>query len=420
MQDLQGVLRLLLIEDNPSDALLLRRMLAKHGPEYDVTHKTSVGSAAMECGEEPWNVVIVDLELDDSSGLDSLEQCQRAWPDVPVIVLSGLDDEATARSAVKAGAQDYLVKGEINARALCRVLQYSLFRHRTARERRQLIKELEQSRRLEAIGQLAAGVAHEINTPTQYVSDNARFLREAFSGIMPILGALQKCVAEQRSPTLEELQGLLSNSDLGYLLEEVPKAVDQSLEGLESIARIVRAMKEFSHPSGEEKVPTNLNKSLQSTIIVAANEWKYVAEIVTELAPDLPAVDCLPGEMNQVFLNLLVNAAHAVGDVMQQEPARKGRITITTRALDGDWVEVRIRDTGCGIRPEHRANIFEQFFTTKAVGKGTGQGLAIARKVVVTKHGGTIDFETEVGAGTTFIVRIPVRAAHPEDQRNAA
>jgi signal transduction histidine kinase len=413
-------LRVLLIEDNDSDALLLQRMLKQAKPCYDVTRQVSLTSALMECGEAPWDLVLTDLFLPDSQGLDTFLQCQRAWPDVPLVVLSGDADEVTAQLAVDAGAQDYLVKGDINARVLCRVLKYSASRHRAAAERRFLVKELEHSRRLEAIGQLAAGVAHEINTPTQYVSDNTRFLRDAFAEVVTLLRGLQNCVAEDHPPTTAELRELLATADVEYLLDELPRSVDQSLNGLGHIARIVRAMKEFSHPSSDEKTPTDLNKALQTTVLVASNEWKYVAEVETDFASDLPLVECLAGEMNQVFLNLLVNAAHAVADNAGLEPNSKGRITISTRAVGNDAVEVRIQDTGCGIRPEHRAKIFEQFFTTKEVGKGTGQGLAIARNVVVNKHGGTIDFESEVGQGTTFIVRLPRSAPLASQSSQAA
>lgn len=411
-------LRLLLIEDNASDALLLRRMLGKSPQPYDVTHCRSMAAAA-ECVGREWDMVLLDLFLPDSAGLETFQRCQAAWPDAALVVLSGLTDETIARQAVEAGAQDYLAKGSTDARALCRALQYAIGRHRASLERRALVKELEQSRRLEAIGQLAAGVAHEINTPTQYVSDNTRFLRDAVGELVEVLRGLRRCAEADAPPTLAELRALLAGVDVDFLLEELSRSVDQSLEGLAHIARIVRAMKEFTHPAGDEKEPTDLNRTLQTTVLVASNEWKYVATIETDLAPDLPPVECLSGEVNQVFLNLLVNAAHAVGDTLRDDPARKGRIAISTRAADG-WVEVRIQDSGSGIRPEHRAKIFEPFFTTKGVGKGTGQGLAIARNVVVSKHGGTLDFESEIGRGTTFIVRLPLAAPAGEEKRNAA
>jgi signal transduction histidine kinase len=412
--------RLLLIEGNTSDAQLLRTMLDQGQQSYDITHQVSLSEAIKECGEAPWDLLLLNIFVEDCDGLETFRECRRAWPDVPLVVLSEVSDETAARLAVKEGAQDYLVKGAINARALLRVVEYSISRHSAAAERRLLVKELEHSRRLEAIGQLAAGVAHEINTPTQYVSDNTRFLRDALADLVTLIRGLQVCVATGQPPSLSEIQRLLAAADVQYLVDELPRAIDQSLDGLGHITRIVRAMKEFSHPQSEDKTPTDLNKALQTTVLVAANEWKYVAEVETDLAPDLPLVECRGGEMNQVFLNLLVNAAHAIAETMRDVPSLKGRITISTRALGKEAIEIRIQDTGCGIRAEHSEKIFEQFFTTKAVGKGTGQGLAIARNVVVNKHGGTIHFESEIGRGTTFIVRLPLGSALREAGNMAA
>ncbi|MBI3300896.1 MAG: HAMP domain-containing histidine kinase [Deltaproteobacteria bacterium] len=187
------------------------------------------------------------------------------------------------------------------------------------------------------------------------------------------------------------------------------------------MTKIVRAMKEFSHPGSEEKVETDLNRAIETTITVARNEWKYVAELATDLDSSLPPVPCLPGEFNQVILNLIINAAHAIAVVVSEGSTSKGTITVSTRH-DGDWAEIRVSDTGTGIPEAIRAKIFAPFFTTKEVGKGTGQGLAIAHSVIVDKHKGTIGFETEVGRGTTFIIRLPLASApaHPEESGEKA
>ncbi len=266
---------------------------------------------------------------------------------------------------------------------------------------RELESQLARAQKLEAIGQLAAGIAHEINTPVQYVGDNIRFVRDAFAEMDTLLGQLQGLAVSTPA-----LAGALAGADLGFLREEVPRALDQSADGCQRIATIVKAMKEFSHP-GQEKAPVDLNRAIQSTITVASNEWKYVAEVRTEFDAALPAVTCLPGEFNQVILNMLVNAAHAIGDVVGAGASGKGTITVSTRAV-GEFAEIRISDTGGGITPEVRAKIFDPFFTTKAVGRGTGQGLAIAHDVIVNKHGGSIALESEPGKGATFIVRIPI------------
>jgi len=176
---------------------------------------------------------------------------------------------------------------------------------------------------------------------------------------------------------------------------------------VERVAKIVRAMKEFSHPGPKEKTLTNINRAIENTITVARNEWKYVSEMILDLDPDLPLVPCHPNEFNQVILNLVINAAHAIADVVGKGATNKGKITVSTRRK-GDKVEISVKDTGTGIAPEIRSKIFDPFFTTKEVGKGTGQGLAIARSIVVDKHGGTINFETEVGKGTTFTIHLPI------------
>ena len=236
------------------------------------------------------------------------------------------------------------------------------------------------------------------------------FLQESFHDLSTLLehyaALYQMC--RDGAPTASVLSQIATTAaaiDVAYLTEEIPTAIQQSLEGIERVATIVRAMKEFSHPSTKEKVSVDLNKAIESTITVARNEWKYVAQMVTELAPDLPLVPCVPGALNQVILNILVNAAHALGDV--GGAPEKGTITVSTRQ-GGDGVEIRIADTGPGIPEAIRDKIFDPFFTTKEVGKGTGQGLAIAHTVVVEQHGGQLTFETAEGEGTTFIICLPL------------
>jgi PAS domain S-box-containing protein len=279
-------------------------------------------------------------------------------------------------------------------------------------ERRRLESQLRQAQKLESIGQLAAGIAHEINTPTQYIGDNARFLEDAFHNLSPLLVAIKRLGethdAQAVIAQVGEIRAGLADADLDYLLEEIPRAIGQSLDGVERVATIVRSMKEFSHPGSEEKQAIDLNRAIESTLTVSRNEWKYVADVVTELDPSLPRVTCLPGDINQVILNLVVNAAHAIGDKLRGSTTEKGQIGVQTRH-DGDWVEIRIRDTGTGIPQEIQGRVYDPFFTTKPVGRGTGQGLAIVHSVITERHRGTIRFETQPGQGTTFIIRLPVQ-----------
>jgi signal transduction histidine kinase len=279
----------------------------------------------------------------------------------------------------------------------------------TQRKREEM--ELRHSQKLEAVGRLAAGIAHEINTPIQFVGDNTRFLRDSFREELQLVQKYEDLRLAAASgnvppPLLEEVLALRAKVDWDYLAAEIPRATEQMLEGLSRVSTIVRGMKEFSHVDrSNQKAPGDINRAIESTLIVARNELKYVADVETHLG-ELPPVVCHLGDLNQVFLNLLVNAAHAIDDVVKNT-GRKGKIAVST-CRDGDWVEIRIADSGAGI-PEHiRAKIFDPFFTTKEVGKGTGQGLALARAIVVEKHGGTLTFESTLGEGTTFIVRLPL------------
>jgi PAS domain S-box-containing protein len=279
-------------------------------------------------------------------------------------------------------------------------------------ERQNVEIELRNAQKLESIGRLAAGIAHEINTPTQYIGDNTRFLHDAFRDLKVVIGQAEEllCAAEGNRVTPELLKKVRAGrdaADLDLLDAEIPKAIEQSLVGIERVTKIVRAMKEFSHPGSAEKAPLDINRAIETTLTVCRSEWKYVAEAATEFDGELPPVSCHASQFNQVILNLVVNAAHAIGDVVGDGAQGKGRIEISTRRA-GEDVEIRVKDSGTGIPAPVQEHIFEPFFTTKGVGKGSGQGLALARSIVVEKHGGTIDFETEEGKGTTFIVRLPL------------
>jgi len=277
---------------------------------------------------------------------------------------------------------------------------------RDVSERKRLEMGLGQAQKLEAVGRLAAGVAHEINTPIQFVGDNARFLADGFTSLRTVLDSYRPLRQAAGSELAEQITRVEADADLPYLEEEVPKAIAQTIEGVERVATIVRALKQFAHPdAGKEKAFADLNQALQSTVTVARNEIKLVADVELELG-QLPHVRCHIGEVNQVFLNLLINAAHAIADVVG-DSGQKGRITIRT-VQEGESVLIAISDTGCGIPEEVRPSIFDPFFTTKEVGRGTGQGLAIARSVITEKHGGSLTFESEVGRGTTFFVRLPI------------
>jgi PAS domain S-box-containing protein len=268
-------------------------------------------------------------------------------------------------------------------------------------ERKAAEERMASSERLESIGRLAAGVAHEINTPIQYLNDSVKFIREGVEELLAHIDRLRAALPAK--PTHEKDD---AEEDVEYLREELPPALTRVADGLSRIAEIVRSMKHFSHADQREMTAVDLNAAIASTLVIARSEYKDVADVETCYG-DIPQVTCHGGQINQVVLNLVVNSAHAIADQVRSSGGR-GRISVRTVAEDG-FVRISISDTGCGIPETIRARIFDPFFTTKEVGRGTGQGLSIARNVIVKGHGGRLDFETEIGKGTTFHVRLPIQ-----------
>ena len=514
-------LDILLVDDNPDDVLLIQEMLKEvRDPKINLENADRLSSGLNILTDDNIDVVLLDLSLPDSHGLETIIRILDCREEIPIIVLTGLDDEEMGRNAVQTGAQDYLVKDEVNGNILLRAIRYAIERNeikkdllasenrlrrlveknadaiivtdkkskvlyvnpaaitlfdrkkkafigelfgypvvsgdiveidiiskgsktaaaemhvvesewegesaylislRNITQRKILEGQLVQAQKLESIGQLAAGIAHEINTPTQYVGDNTRFLQESIADLQKVLEEFKSLLSsvEDGSVTTEKIakvKTVMEDVDLDYLLDEIPISIEQSLEGIDRVAHIVRAMKEFSHPGSKEKIPVDINKAIETTITVSRNEWKYVAEMETDFHIELPMVPCLPGEFNQVILNMITNAAHAIGTIVGDGSNGKGVIKIVT-SCNGGWAEIRISDTGTGIPEANKDKIFNPFFTTKEVGKGTGQGLAIAHNVIVERHGGQIIFETEESKGTTFIIRLPIDSENVTKKR---
>lgn len=281
---------------------------------------------------------------------------------------------------------------------------------REIKDRERADLELRHAQKLQAVGQLAAGIAHEINTPLQFVGDNIRFVAQTFEDIQLLIGKYRELVKALSSISecaalVEQVKVAEQDADLAFLEENIPSAFSQAQDGMSRISQIVGAMKEFARSDGRQKVAADLNRALEVALTIAKNEYKYVADVETDFG-EIPPVMCHLGDINQVFLNLLVNAAHAIAEVVGNN-GNRGCIRVRS-ASEGNTVRIDISDTGCGIPESARERVFEPFFTTKPVGRGSGQGLAIARSIIVDKHGGSLTFESQLGGGTVFTILLPV------------
>ena len=397
-------MRILMAEDDAVSRLVLQSTLRKWGHEPVVACDGREALEILNSAESP-DLAILDWMMPE---IDGPEICRRLREKAPassiyIILLTAKTQRTDLVAGFAAGADDYVTK-PFNSQELFSRLQAGIrvveLQGKLASRARELetalahLHQLQQGQKLEALGRMASGIAHEINTPTQYIGDNIRFFKQAWAQVTPALRAAT------------------GDPEMDYLFVEIPKALDEALEGTQKIERIVRAMRDFSYSKGEEKVPTDINQAVETTLEVSTNEWRYVANVETHLDPQLPRTMCLPGEIHQVLLHLVVNASRAMADA-GTIGGEKGSLRIET-SVSGDFVEIRVSDTGGGIAQEHRDKVFDPFFTTRDVGQGSGQGLAVAYSVIVQQHHGRIWFESEVGKGTTFIVQLPINGA----QRN--
>jgi PAS domain S-box-containing protein len=269
-------------------------------------------------------------------------------------------------------------------------------------EQRRLEEQLRLAQKLESVGQLAAGIAHEINTPTQFIGDSVRFAADACADLLALVDAYEGALAgdDQR----DRLDDARERADVPYLRDRLPAALGRAADGVDRVATIVRAMREFASPGGGDRELVDVNAALANTLVVTANRYNAIADVRTDFA-DVPPVRGNGGELNQVFVSLIVNAAQAIEDAGSD----RGVITLSTRC-DGEHVAITIADTGSGIAPEHRGRVFDPFFTTREVGQGTGQGLTTARAIIADRHAGAITLESEPGRGAAFTITLP--AAH--------
>jgi signal transduction histidine kinase len=406
----------LIVDDQLTNIEVLGAALAR---DYEISFATS-GAEGMELAMRyPPDLILLDVMM---PGMDGFEACRliRANPqlrDIPVIFISALEDVADKVNAFQSGGSDYVTKPfqteEVLARVSTHVALYRAQRNLHEREealRRNLVEleaahaklkemssQILQSEKLASIGQLAAGVAHEINNPIGFVNSNLGTLKIYVEKMLIALSAYEKSEEEMSGETRESLIALKKKINLDYIREDIASLLAESMDGMQRVKRIVQDLKDFSHVDETGMQLANLEQGLDSTLNVVWNELKYKAEVVKEYA-GIPDVLCIPAQLNQVFMNLLINAGQAIEE--------NGKITIRT-GQDGDTVWVEVEDTGKGVKPEHLNRIFDPFFTTKPVGKGTGLGLSISFGIV-QKHGGRIEVKSEEGHGAVFRVVLPL------------
>lgn len=387
--------RILIIDDEQAVLFALSEILQFKG--YDAQGAKNGAEALIKLEEGQYELALIDLGLPDIPGLELLNQIKSKYPNMESIILTGNATVDSAVDATNLGAFSYLIK-PYDIDQLLLLIKRAIEKQKSVTDLQASQLQMFQSEKMASIGQLAAGVAHEINNPIGFILSNLTTLAKYTERLVEYM-QLQNEYFQSPDVTdkLQVLQDKRKQFKIDYVIKDIPNLIGESIDGAERVKIIVQNLKSFSRKDEEEWKHADINDCLESTLNVVWNELKYKATIVREYG-ELPALKCNPGQLNQVFMNLLVNAAHAIESM--------GTITIRTWH-DNDFIYVSIKDSGCGISEEIKGRIFEPFFTTKDVGKGTGLGLSISYDIV-KKHGGSIEVESEPGQGTTFTVILPV------------
>jgi signal transduction histidine kinase len=397
------------VGEDGEDGLRLRAALAGDSePRYSWAVARSLQEARARAARSVPDIVVLDASLPDAPGLAGSRELQLLFRGATLIALVADGDEPLARALLQHGVHDYLWKSELS-RWLVRSLRHVRERQLSERQRQLYEEQLRESERLQSLGQLASGVAHEINTPAQYIGDNLAFLERALRMLSEPLSCASRVVraeAAERQAAIEELGRALQAPKLEYALRQAPLAIEEAAVGVETVASFVCSLAQFAQPGAGRRIPSDLARVLNTSLNVTRNTWRLLADAHTDYAPGLPLVAIDPSELTQVFVNLIRNAADALG--ARSTPA-KGSLTVGTRRTNHS-VEAWVSDDGVGIAAEDLPRIFDPFFTTKPPGTALGRGLTVARHIVQSGHGGEIRVESTPGKGATFVVCLPLPA----------
>lgn len=435
--DLEKNSVILIVDDNPANLGVLSDFLDDEG--FEVLVAQDGESAIAKVNYEPPDLILLDIMM---PGIDGFETCQRlkkneTTNDIPVIFMSALSDTVDKVKGLSIGAVDYIMKPFQQQEVLARVKLHLKLRsmakklaeqnqlleqrveERTAELNRTIIDlqqaqvQLVQSEKMSSLGQLVAGIAHEINNPVNFIYGNLVYAKDYAENILEILQLYQA-----KYPQLDEdMADRIEAFELDFLMEDFPRIINSMQVGADRIREIVMSLKKFSRTDESDIKAVDIHDGLDSTLMILHNKIKAKSDRpeiqVAKDYGDLPLVECYPGQLNQVFMNLLANAIDAIEDYGTQKTrkelkANPGTITVCTEALGSEWVRISIGDNAMGMTEEVRSRIFNPFFTTKPVGKGTGMGLAISYSIIVEKHGGKLECFSQVGKGTEFIIQIPL------------
>ncbi len=402
----QAITRILLIEDDEIVALFLKTLLQEDGDNFQIAQAANMADALALLAEFQPQVILLDLNLPDSAGLDTLKTVLAAEANAAIIIMTGTNDEEMAALALQQGAQDYLIKGQGSNLLIIKSIRYALERKQFHDKLQLGQSQMLQSEKMASIGQLAAGVAHEINNPMGFITSNLNSLDKYLKNLLEFIVLQDKALASHPDQALlADLGNQRRQLKIDLISDDIKDLIAESLNGSEKVKQIVQGLRSFSRTDQARHEQANINDVIEDTLKVVANELKYKATIHKDLG-QLPMIHCFPHQLAQVIMNLLVNAAQAI--------ASQGEITIQTTGTDHEVI-IRISDTGSGITPDQISKVFDPFFTTKPVGEGTGLGLSIVYDIITNKHGGRIDVASAVGKGTTFTISLPVKQGDKDD-----